>query len=271
MLERMKSLKDYKLNSLDGEIGKVEEFYFDDKHWTIRYLVADTGNWMTSREVLISPHALAEVNKEERFIAVDLTKKQIEQSPSLSSHKPVSRQYEESYYAYYGWPAYWDGPFMWGAYPYITRDHEKMKKTEQPKKQWDPCLRSTRDVTGHHIQAADGEVGHVADFIVDDETWTIRYLVVATKNWWPGKQVMVSSRWIKRVDWIQSRNCDPYCCVRPSDVADRLDNQKLSVRLTLPTEAACGLLMIATVFFLASLSWRYIESPILLLKRRFTY
>jgi sporulation protein YlmC with PRC-barrel domain len=201
----MKSLKDYKLNSLDGEIGKVEEFYFDDKHWTIRYLVADTGNWMTSREVLISPHALAEVNKEERFIAVDLTKKQIEQSPSLSSHKPVSRQYEESYYAYYGWPAYWDGPFMWGAYPYITRDHEKMKKTEQPKKQWDPCLRSTRDVTGHHIQAADGEVGHVADFIVDDETWTIRYLVVATKNWWPGKQVMVSSRWIKRVDWIQSK------------------------------------------------------------------
>jgi hypothetical protein len=160
---------------------------------------------MTSREVLISPHALAEVNKEERFIAVDLTKKQIEQSPSLGSHKPVSRQYEESYFQYYGWPTYWEGPYSWGMYSYVTRDHEKLKNTGQPKKQWDSHLRSTRDVTGHHIQAVDGEVGHVADFIVDDETWTIRYLVVATQNWWPGKQVLVSPHWIKRVDWIESK------------------------------------------------------------------
>ena len=107
MLIKAKALKDYKLHSLDGEIGKVEEFYFDDHHWTIRYLIADTGNWLTGRKVLISPHALVAVNKEERSIAVDLTKKQIEDSPSLDSDKPVSRQYEESYYGYYGWPMYW--------------------------------------------------------------------------------------------------------------------------------------------------------------------
>ena len=114
MLNKAKTLKGYKLDSLDGEIGKVKEFYFDDQHWTIRYLVADTGNWLTGRQVLISPYALVAVNKEEQHIAIDLTKKQIEDSPSLNSDKPVSRQFEEAYYGYYGWPMYWGGPYMWG-------------------------------------------------------------------------------------------------------------------------------------------------------------
>jgi hypothetical protein len=119
------------LNSLDGEIGKVKEFYFDDRHWTIRYLVADTGNWLTGRQVLISPYALVAVIKEEQQITIDLTKKQIEDSPSLNSDKPVSRQFEEAYYGYYGWPMYWDGPYMWGSYPYIVRDREKWRESTQ--------------------------------------------------------------------------------------------------------------------------------------------
>src|ERR1700722_8734171 len=98
MLFKANTLKGYKLESLDGEIGKVEEFYFDDRHWAIRYLIADTGGWLTGRQVLISPYALAAVNKEEQNIAVDLTKKQIENSPSLDSDKPVSRQFEDAYY-----------------------------------------------------------------------------------------------------------------------------------------------------------------------------
>ena len=107
LLSTVKTLKGYKLDSLDGEIGKVKEFYFDDKYWTIRYLVADTGNWLSGRQVLISPYALRAVNKEEQNIAINLTKKQIEDSPSLDSDKPVSRQFEEYYYVYYGWPMYW--------------------------------------------------------------------------------------------------------------------------------------------------------------------
>jgi len=93
MLNKIKILKGYKLDSLDGEIGKVKEFYFDYKYWTIRYLVADTGNWLSDRLVLISPNALLAVNREEQNIAVNLTKKQIEDSPPLESDKPVSRQY----------------------------------------------------------------------------------------------------------------------------------------------------------------------------------
>ena len=207
MLIEAKTLKGYKLNSLNGEIGKVKEFYFDDQHWAIRYLVADTGNWLTGRQVLISPYALVAVIEEEQHIAVDLTKKQIEDSPSLNSDKPVSRQFEEAYYGYYGWPAYWGGPLMWGAYsyPFIMRDREKWGESTQNEKVWDPHLRSTHDVSGHHIQAADGEIGHVEDFIIDDEMWAIRYLIIDTRNWWPGKKVLVSPQWIERISWSESK------------------------------------------------------------------
>ena len=206
MLDKAKTLKGYTLHSRDGEIGKVKEFYFDDQHWTVRYLVADTGSWLTGRQVLISPYALLAVSKEEQHISIDLTKKQIEESPSLDSDKPVSQQYEEVYYAYYGYPMYWYGPMMWGPYPYIPHDPAQWKTLSiQAEKAWDHHLRSTHDVTGHHIQAADGVVGHVDDFIIDDETWAIRYLVIDTRNFWPGKKVLVSPRWIERVSWDERK------------------------------------------------------------------
>ena len=134
MLIKVKTLKGYKLNGLDGEIGKVKEFYFDDQHWAVRYLVAETGNWFLGKQVLISPYALIDVNKEAELINIDLTKKQIEDSPSFDSDKPVSRQFEESYYGYYGWPAYWGGPNMWGSYPYIVRDRDKWKNPHRVRK-----------------------------------------------------------------------------------------------------------------------------------------
>jgi len=157
------------------------------------------------RMVLLSPYALVAVNKEEQQIAIDLTKEQIEGSPSLNSDKPVSRQFEEDYYGYYGWPMYWNGPYMWGAYPYIVRDREQRRESTRGEKAWDPHLRSTDDVNGHHIQATDGEIGHIEDFIIDDETWAIRYLIIDTQNWWPGKKVLVSPQWIERVSWSESK------------------------------------------------------------------
>jgi hypothetical protein len=94
MFIKAKTLKGYKLDAIDGEIGKADEFYFDDLHWVVRYLVADTGNWLTGRLVLISPYALGDANNQKENITVNLSKKQIEDSPSLSSDKPVSRQFE---------------------------------------------------------------------------------------------------------------------------------------------------------------------------------
>ncbi len=205
MLIRAKKVKGYTLDSYDGEFGKVMEFYFDDRHWTIRYLVADTGDWLADRKVLISPYALVEVVKDAEHITVNLSRKQIEDSPRLDSDKPVSRQYEAEYNSFYDWPTYWAGPFMWGAYPYIVRDGNNLRESHPDEKKWDPHLRSTQEVTGYHIQAADGEIGHVEDFIIDDETWAIRYLVVDTENWLPGKKVLVSAHWIKHVSWSESK------------------------------------------------------------------
>ncbi len=182
MLNKAQTLNGYSLNSLDGEIGKVKEFYFDDEYWTVRYLVADTGNWLTGRQELLFPYALDSVIKEEHDIKIDLTKKQIENSPSLSSDKPVSRQIEISYVGYYGYPMYWNSPKLWESH-----------------------LRSTDAVSGYHIQATDGEIGHIEDFIIDDETWTIRYLIINTANWWLGKNILFSPQWIERVSWDESK------------------------------------------------------------------
>jgi hypothetical protein len=201
MLNKAKTLRGYKLNCLDGIIGKVREFYFDDRHWTIRYLVADTGSWLTGRQVLISPYALVAVNPIEEQVAINLTRRQIEDSPSLDSDKPISRQFEEDYYGHFGWPWYWDGPHNWGHSPHLVRDRRKWREFVRGQKKWDPNLRSTDSVMNHRIQATDGEIGHAEDFIIDDETWAIRYLVVDTRNWWPGKKVLISPRWIERVSW----------------------------------------------------------------------
>lgn len=205
MFFKANTLRGYKLFSLDGEIGTVSEFYFDDQHWAVRYLVADTGGWLTGRQVLLSPYSLVGVLKEDKAIAINLTKEQIQDSPSLESDKPVSRQFEADYHGYYGWPMYWGGPLMWGAYPYLVRDPNEWSAQYDPEKSWDPHLRSTDAVTGHHIQATDGEIGHVEDFILDDDAWAIRYLVVDTRNWWPGKKVLVSPRWIERVSWSEQK------------------------------------------------------------------
>jgi uncharacterized protein YrrD len=194
MLNKAKTLIGYKLNSRDGEIGKVKEFYFDEHHWTIRYLVIDTGNWLADRQVLISPYALLAVNKEEKYISIDLTKKQIEDCPLIENDKPISRNYEEAYYGYYGYQLYWNGS-------YIIRNYEKGKDTAPGKNAWNPYLRSTRDITGNNIQTSDGEIGNIDDFIIDDETWAICYLVVDTQKWWAIKKVLVSTHCLESVFW----------------------------------------------------------------------
>jgi uncharacterized protein YrrD len=201
---RSQQLTGYKLHGRDGDLGKIKEFYFDDKHWTIRYLVADTGTWLASRQVLISPYSVMSIDTDSRTVKVDLTKDQIENSPELDSDQPVSRQFELTYFDYYGWPSYWSGQYMWGAYPlhpYIMRDRAKWLHPAAGELKWDAHLRSMKDVSGHRIEATDGEIGHVVDFIIDDETWAIRYLIIDTTNWWPGGHVLVSPEWIARVSW----------------------------------------------------------------------
>lgn len=201
MLRKAKEFKSFKLRAKDGDFGKAKEFYFDDKHWTVRYLVVETGGWLLGRQILVSPYALKPADEIEGVLPVNLTKKQIEDSPPIQSDQPVSRQFESDFYGYYGWPSYWYGLYPWGNSQYIIRDAEEQRDKTIHKEAFDQNLRSTNAVDGYHIQATDGEIGHVEDFIIDEDTWSIRYLVVNTGNWWSENKVLISPQWIERVSW----------------------------------------------------------------------
>jgi PRC-barrel domain len=204
-------LRGLTVGATDGDIGTVEEFYFDDTSFTVRHLVVDTGGWLSGRKVLISPMALREVHWGGKRIKAALTKAQVENSPPIDTDKPVSRQHEIEYYGHYGYPYYWAGPYLWGAllYPFPLSDRatslEKERHWDWAGKGGDPHLRSSAVVTGYHIAATDGDIGHVEDFLFDDTTWALRYMVVDTRNWWPGKRVLVSPEWVERVDWSNSK------------------------------------------------------------------
>jgi sporulation protein YlmC with PRC-barrel domain len=209
MQYRAKDLEGYAIAATDDDIGKLDDFYFDDESWTIRYLVVETGNWLLNRKVLISPFALSSADLPKERLHVTLTKKQVEESPGIDTDKPVSRQHEASFHDYYDYPYYWSGPFLWGPSPQPRLPIETQRVIEKAlaksEETNDVHLRSANEVTGYHIAATDGDIGHVEDFIVDAETWEIRYLVVDTQNWWPGKKVLVAPLWIDRVSWIDSK------------------------------------------------------------------
>ncbi len=210
MLTNTTNLKGFAIRAEDGELGTVEDFYFDDETWAIRYLTVATGGWLSGRGVLISPISVVGADWQARRLDVALTKKQVENSPDIDTHRPVSRHQEAEFFGYYGYPSYWGGPYMWGpafypagaAYAPIGATEPIADKTW--KESADSHLRSTAAVMGYHIAAIDGDIGHVAGFLVDDETWAIRYLEVGTQNWWPGKKVLVSPAWIERVSWEDS-------------------------------------------------------------------
>jgi hypothetical protein len=203
-------MRGFTIHATDGDMGAVDEFLFDDEQWTIRYLVVNTGAWLTGRPVLVSPITFRSVDWDRETFDVALTRQQVEQSPSLETDQPVSRQQEEEYSRYYGYPYYWNGLGLWGASIYprlatmsaVDATSGETVTEQQPKD--GPHLRSTREVTGYTIQAHDGALGHVEDFIVDDKSWALRYMVVGTHNWWPGKHVLVPPQWIESVSWLQS-------------------------------------------------------------------
>jgi sporulation protein YlmC with PRC-barrel domain len=208
MLRSIKALYNYVLAAKDGETGRCKDFLLDDKRWTIRYMVADTGKWLPGRKVLISPLSLGEPDWESRLLPVLLTRKAIEDAPSLDQDAPVSRQHEIRWARHYGLPFYWLGEGLWGtadrpAALVIQNLPEIMP--DETTDNMDSHLRSASEITGYKIEAADGDIGHVEDFIMDDDNWRIRYMVVDTSNWLPGRKVLVDICWINTIDWLASR------------------------------------------------------------------
>ena len=204
------------IQAIDGNVGTVKDFYFDDDKWVVRYLIIETGSWLLSRKVLLSPFAIKYLNIDERTLSVDITMKQVEDSPTIDTDKPVSRQHETKHLDYFGYPYYWGDTDLWGAYPNpnlvnydgmarpkdtpeIARMLSEVETLRHNRD--DPHLRSCAAVISYHIEALDGEIGHVDGMFMDDKTWAIRYFIINTSNWWLGHQLLIQPLWIKEVSW----------------------------------------------------------------------
>jgi hypothetical protein len=234
-----------KLEAGEDVFGKVRDFLFDEDQWTIRWMVADTGTWLPGRKVLVSPVSIGDPDWDNGRLPVRMTREEIEASPGLDTDAPVSRQYEKKWFDTYGWPYYWSpGITMGGAGVWagamqpqallIEQQRENQEIEPLPEEQ-DDVLRSAEEVRGYHIQAADGDCGHVEDFIMDDSSWTLRYLVVDTKNWLPGRNVLIAPDWITSIRWADRT---VYCdlardtikespAYHPGEEIDRAYEQKL--------------------------------------------
>jgi hypothetical protein len=212
------------LHATDGDIGKVDDLFFDDLQWVVRYLVVDTGGWLTGRLVLISPHVVGEPDMKNRRLPVMLTRDKVKHSPSIEEDMPVSRQYETMLRDYYDWPTYWAAPGWAGVVPgpagaympgfagVATAERPRSRVEEElntrldyEKEHADPHLRSVREVTGYRIEARDGGIGHVDDFLVDAAGWETRYLIVDTRNWLPGRKVLVAPGWVRDISWDDNK------------------------------------------------------------------
>ncbi len=222
MLRTVNELDGFAVEATDGPIGELVDFYFDDQFWAVRFLVVRTGQWLAGRKVLLSPVAIGPIETSAKALHAAVTRAQVGASPDIDTHKPVSRQHEVENYGYYGYPYYWGGSGMWGnsTLPVLmlaARGGDDSASLTAKQREFvvgqaafhrqrgdDPHLRSCRAISGYHLHASDGDLGHIEGFVVDDESWAIRYLIVNTSDWWLGHQVLIARPWIADISWIDA-------------------------------------------------------------------
>ncbi|MBU8536577.1 PRC-barrel domain containing protein [Falsiroseomonas tokyonensis] len=217
-LWRSSTLIGASVKATDDSIGSVHDILFDDQDWAVRWLVVDTGSWLPGRKVLLPTSVLGRPDTATGAVSVTAVREQVKDSPGRSEDEPVSRQMETEVYGYYGWSPYWHAgtaafsgtllPVPGEAAAAPTPGQGTMNAGETPpgagaaqRQAGDPHLRSMKEVTGYYIRANDDDIGHVEEFLLDEAGWAIRYIVVDTRNWWPGKQVLLAPKWIREVDW----------------------------------------------------------------------
>jgi hypothetical protein len=240
MLRSTKGIVGFTISASDGDIGRIEALCFDDQHWTVRYFVVDTSWWLTGRRVLVSPVCVRRPDWERRRLPVALTKAQVQASPDVDTHRPISRQFEVAFSQYYGIPHYWPTYLEAASYPLTPpavpgRVANEIQAHLEQQEVEDRHLRCIEEVRGYSLRATDGGLGHVEDFLVEELTWRIRYLDIDTRNWWPSKHVLIAPEWIEAVSWQDAavhvalpsetiRDAPPY---DPSRPLDRKYEQKL--------------------------------------------
>lgn len=203
MLHLAHKVKGTTVRARDGEVGTLDDFIFEQSRWAVRYLVVDTGSWLDGRKVLLSPMAV-EGHWDRSGIVLSVPKARVEQSPDLQL-AGLARQHETALLQYYGQPVYWGGANIWGMFDtpsalLSAREEPMLGRADAAGSGIAERLRSTEEIKGYHIEASDGEIGHVDDFLIGEESWRIRYLVVDTSNWIGGKSVLVGTDVVETVD-----------------------------------------------------------------------
>jgi hypothetical protein len=206
MLRPIKNIEGYTVRATDGDVGKVRSFYFDSHDWVVRYMVVE----LDERIVLLSPVVLGEPDPQEKVMHVHLTTDKVRNSPDWNTDRPVSRQHETDLYNYYGWPYYWDPGTITGGLASVPAanlmaDYESQARQDKLEKPEDPDLHSTREVLGYHIEARDGGIGRIEDFIIEDENWHIMYMVANTGGFLTGHNVIIAPSWIREVSWADKQ------------------------------------------------------------------
>lgn len=192
------------LHTAEGEAGRVHDIYFDDQHWIIRYLVVSAGKWLARNKVLVTPNVVQDIDLERKRIHISLTKETLENSPYFDSEQTVSRHYEAEYFKYFGWSPYWEGdPYLSSVIP--PQPYQTPEDRLEPSKPENPHLRGVDKVEGYHVKSSDGEIGHVSDFLIDTNSWVIKLLEINTRNWLPGKQVLIMPTCVESVDWAKAQ------------------------------------------------------------------
>lgn len=191
MLTSLRKMEGFNVRGVDGEVGKVKDFYFDTVEWIVRYSIVNTGSWFSGAKVLISPSDFSKPAWQDENFTVSLTKEKIEKSPSIETDRPISKQKEADLIKYYNWPYYWG----------VTPPIRNIAEGEEDKEERDPHLRSLNELHGYRIKGTDGKIGHVEDFIVEEDSWIIRYMVVDLRNFLPGKKVLIAPEWIDNINW----------------------------------------------------------------------
>jgi uncharacterized protein YrrD len=215
MLVRAKDLIGRHVNAAGEDVGKMRDIYFDDTTWNVRYFVVDTGGWLDRNEVLLAPTAFPDWDVGSDELRTSLTRERVENSPPVASDMPVSRQYEQRLHDYYGWAPYWQVPitpaaglYMYPAVP-VPPPVDERSEPRQPyldvNQDGDPHLRSFSEVKGYRILARDGEIGHVDDLLIDDRTHRVTHVIVDTRNWLPGRHVVVDAGVCTKIAWDESR------------------------------------------------------------------
>lgn len=212
MLWKTSALRGCTIRATDGQIGTVSDFLFDDANWQIRWMVVDTGTWLSGRKVLLPPTVLGHADVVNREFSVKLTRAEVENSPEAATDLPVSRRFEADIYRYYGWNPYWGGEYGIGlndfgggmlSVPVLSPEHQQEVMDDMKRGDEDLHLRSVCAVTGYHLHATDGEIGHISDFLVEDADWSLHFLVAETRNWWPDQHVLISPRMVRQIRWTE--------------------------------------------------------------------